>query len=185
MTISVLGYAMLGLLARKPRTGYDLIRLLRKPIGYYWTAQQSQIYPELGRLTASDLVEFSTGAGPGPREKKTYAITPAGRTALTAWLPEPLGARSNRDELMVRTFSVVAGERDQMRAFYLTVAADYRAYVADLETQLVEVIRAGGESIDNVQFGNYATLRMGIASARLRQEWCEWIAAQLQPLAQP
>ena len=37
--MSTLGYAILGLLAAKPRTGYDLARLMRAPIGYMWTAQ--------------------------------------------------------------------------------------------------------------------------------------------------
>lgn len=45
--MSTLGYAILGLLAAQPQTGYDLARLMRTPIGYMWTARHSQIYPEL------------------------------------------------------------------------------------------------------------------------------------------
>ncbi|HEY3085299.1 MAG TPA: PadR family transcriptional regulator [Candidatus Dormibacteraeota bacterium] len=52
MAVTTLGYAILGLLARQSLSGYDLARRLRRPIGFYWTARHSQIYPELRRLTA-------------------------------------------------------------------------------------------------------------------------------------
>ena len=46
----VLGYAILGLLAVEPLTGYQLAQRMRAPIGYMWTAGHSQIYPELAKL---------------------------------------------------------------------------------------------------------------------------------------
>src|SRR6266508_2593560 len=88
-----LGYALLCLLVRGPGTGYDLAQRLRRPIGYYWTARHTQIYPELARLVSAGLVTYQAGAGPGPREKKTYTIAEAGRDALAAWLVRPAGAR--------------------------------------------------------------------------------------------
>ena len=74
--MSTLGYAILGLLAAQPRTGYDLARLMRTPIGYKWTAHHSQIYPELARLEGEGLVAATVINGPGPRDTKRYEITP-------------------------------------------------------------------------------------------------------------
>ena len=51
--VSALGYALLCALHKEPLTGYDLVRRMHRPIGYYWSARQSQIYPELSRLTAA------------------------------------------------------------------------------------------------------------------------------------
>jgi hypothetical protein len=41
--MSTLGYAILGLLATQPRTGYDLARLMRTPIGYMWTLEADAV----------------------------------------------------------------------------------------------------------------------------------------------
>jgi DNA-binding PadR family transcriptional regulator len=45
--IATLGYAILGLLARQPLSGYDVAARLKVPVGFYWTAHYSQIRPEL------------------------------------------------------------------------------------------------------------------------------------------
>lgn len=91
-TVSALGHALLCALHRGPLTGYDLVRRMRRPIGYYWTAQQSQIYPELTRLTAAGLIEHEADAGPGPRQRKTHRLTAAGRDELATWLVRPAGS---------------------------------------------------------------------------------------------
>src|SRR5215469_6282498 len=48
--ISTLGYALLTLLAREPLSGYDLAQRMKRPLGFFWQAQHSQIYPELAGL---------------------------------------------------------------------------------------------------------------------------------------
>ncbi len=54
--VSTLGYAVLGLLAREPASGYDLTRRMQAWIGFFWRAPHSRIYPELARLEAGGLV---------------------------------------------------------------------------------------------------------------------------------
>src|ERR1700710_642665 len=107
-----LGYAVLGLLAERPHTGYDIARRMERPIGYFWTAQHSQIYPELARLEADGLVRHRVVDGPGPRDTKRYRITPAGRAALRAWVDAPVPAQPGRSELLLRVRSLwVVGPR--------------------------------------------------------------------------
>jgi hypothetical protein len=36
--VPTLGYALLGLLARRVGSGYDPARELRRPVGYFWQA---------------------------------------------------------------------------------------------------------------------------------------------------
>ena len=64
MAASTLGFALLGLLARQPRTGYELSQALRRPIGYFWTAGHSQVYPELARLDAAGYISHTVIDGP-------------------------------------------------------------------------------------------------------------------------
>ena len=66
-TPSNLGCALLGLLARSPPTGYDLAKRMERPVGYFWTANHSQIYPELSRLEEAGLVDHTVIEGAGPR----------------------------------------------------------------------------------------------------------------------
>ncbi len=81
--------ALLGLLSRGPRHGYDLKREhddrfpSAKPLAF------GQVYATLGRLLRDGLVEVSEQqAGDGP-ERTVYALTGQGRTTLGDWVSEP------------------------------------------------------------------------------------------------
>ena len=91
--ISRLGYAILALLARQPSTGYELSARARRPLGYFWSARHSQVYPELQRLLADGWVRFDAQPGPGPLDKKVYAPTEAGMSMLRDWVVQPPGRR--------------------------------------------------------------------------------------------
>ncbi len=178
-TISALGYALLCALHKGPLTGYDLVRRMDRPIGYYWSARQSQIYPELGRLTEDGLVTSDAEAGPGPHQKRTHRLTPAGRSALAAWLPEPPTPARDRDELVLKTYALHAAERAQMRVLYLTEAARHEAQLASYREQQAALVQAGASSSDHRDFGAYATLELGVRREEHYAEWCRWLAAQL------
>jgi DNA-binding PadR family transcriptional regulator len=178
-TVSALGYALLCLLVRGPSTGYDLARRLRRPIGYYWTAGHTQIYPELARLAAAGLVTYSAGAGPGPREKKTYRITAAGRDALAAWLVTPAAPRAPKDELLLKTYAVAAADPHRMADLYRAAADAHAQRLAEYRSQLTDLTDDGASHPQHPNFGNYATLRYGIAIEEMREEWCRWMAATL------
>src|SRR5262245_42248721 len=102
--VPTLAYAVLALLGRESLTGYPIAPRLRDPVGLFWSAGHSQIYPVLARIEASGWATVTTSAGPGPRRKKRYDLTDTGRAALRAWVDEPTGRR-RRDELMLRVFA--------------------------------------------------------------------------------
>ena len=79
-----LRYAVLGLLARRPSTGYELTQTFDRSLRTSWHARHSQIYPELAKLEAADLVEV---VGHGARRSKTYAITrrPGAPSSVAGW----------------------------------------------------------------------------------------------------
>ena len=51
-----LRHGLLGLLAGRPMSGYELTKTFDGSLRYVWAAQHSQIYPELGRLLAAGLI---------------------------------------------------------------------------------------------------------------------------------
>jgi DNA-binding PadR family transcriptional regulator len=177
--ISALGYALLCLLVRGPSSGYDLARRLRRPIGYYWTARHTQIYPELARLTAAGLVSYEAGSGPGPREKKTYTITGPGRDALADWLVTVPAPREPKDELLLKTYAIAAADPHRMAHIYQAAADTHARRLAEYRSQMTDLTSDGAVDPRHPSFGNYATLRYGIAIEELRDTWCRWMASTL------
>jgi DNA-binding PadR family transcriptional regulator len=178
-TISPLGYALLCALHRGPLTGYDLVRKLRRPIGYYWTARQSQIYPELGRLGAAGHIASEGSPGPGPRERKTHRLTDAGRAALAAWLVEPPRDRAPRDELVLKTYALAAADAEGMRALYRKEAAGFQELLDEFTRQHADLAARGGDRPGHPEFGAYATLEYALIHYAGRVRWCAWLADRL------
>lgn len=100
--LGTLGHALLGLLAMRPQSGYELTRAFDVSLANVWSAKHSQIYPELAKLKTHGLVKVGAS---GVRGSKRYTITPAGRAALVRWLTETDPApHTLRDESMLRVF---------------------------------------------------------------------------------
>src|SRR5579884_104645 len=81
-------YAVLGLLAVKPWSTYELAQQMERSLGRVWPRAQSKIYEEPKKLVAHGLAGAATERV-GQRPRTVYAITPEGRRALAAWLAEP------------------------------------------------------------------------------------------------
>lgn len=127
-----LRYAVLGLLARRPSTGYELTQTFDRSLRSSWQARHSQIYPELAKLEAADLVEV---VGHGARRSKTYGITPAGRAELRRWLVEAEPDRSQRSESGLRLFLTPLLEPADRQATYERDLAYVEQELAALEVQ--------------------------------------------------
>jgi DNA-binding PadR family transcriptional regulator len=180
---STLGFALLGLLARGPRTGYELSQALRRPIGYFWTASHSQIYPELARLEAARYVSHTVIDGPGPRDTKRYAITAAGHRALAAWAGTPATPAPSRDEFLLKVYSLWLVEPVRARALIEEQLARHQAQVAHYERLDREMRDMYGPSLSDPttpQFSAYATLRRGLSFERHAGDWCAWLAGELR-----
>jgi DNA-binding PadR family transcriptional regulator len=79
-------FVMLGLLARGPRHGYELKREHdarlpgARPVAY------GQVYATLTRLIRDGLIREAHQEQDAGPERTAYALTEAGRTALSQWL---------------------------------------------------------------------------------------------------
>jgi DNA-binding PadR family transcriptional regulator len=182
---STLGYALLGLLARKPRTGYELTQALREPIGYYWAASHSQVYPELARLEARGWVRYQIIDGPGPRDTKRYAITAVGRRALATWAATPPPPERSRNELLLKVYSLWLADPAAARAMIAAEREQHSAMLARYENLAAEVEQADLADMDAPLFFDYATLRRGLSFERHVIAWCDWLAAALDRRTEP
>ena len=183
---STLGYALLGLLARRDATGYDLARRMETPIGYFWRARHSQIYPELARLESAGLVRHEVVEGAGPRPTKLYSATPAGTAELTAWVTGPLDPDPGRDIETLRVWSIWRVDRDAARDLVTALRRRHADVLADYRAQRAEV-EADPASHDPRQplFANRVTLESGVRTRTAAVEWCEWLLAELDSRGGP
>jgi len=101
-----LQHAILGLLSYEPMSGYDMKSFLDNSINFFWSAQLSQIYRDLGTLEKKGCVSFHIDAQEGRPDRKVYQITPEGEKAFHDWLQKFPTALSSavRDEFSVRIF---------------------------------------------------------------------------------
>ena len=74
---------VLRLLNERPSYGYELLAELARRSGGYFQLREGTLYPILYRLEDDGLLQADWSAGEGrSAPKKTYQITPQGRTAL-------------------------------------------------------------------------------------------------------
>lgn len=82
-----LDVAILGFLAERPSSGYDLkTRCFTGPVSAFWSADQAQIYRTLDRLNKDGLVNSVRRRSSGKPDRRIFEITPAGRDHLHALL---------------------------------------------------------------------------------------------------
>jgi PadR family transcriptional regulator, regulatory protein AphA len=96
-------WAVLGLIALEPRSGYDIKRIVDRSIRHFWAASYGQIYPELKRLESAGWIE-GDDASRGGRARRLYRITDAGQRALVDWLGGADTRIEMRDESLLRLF---------------------------------------------------------------------------------
>jgi DNA-binding PadR family transcriptional regulator len=169
---------LLGLLARAPGSGYDLIRLMEEPIGFFWHARRSQIYPELARLERAGMVAHVVVEQREWPDKKVYSITDAGRTALAQWAGEPMAIPPERDEFMLKVYSLWLAEPRRARSLIEKYASEHADRLARYEAIRDSVEREAPDDLrrpDSPRFASYATLLRGIEYERGYVSWCAWM----------
>lgn len=97
-------HALLGLLAERPRHGYELHTAFEAVVGgaENWDVKPAQIYTTLARLEKDGLVAEEAVEQDGGPEKRIFAITPAGRVLLSEWFASGVERDHQRDEFFVK-----------------------------------------------------------------------------------
>lgn len=87
--LSPTSYALLGLLARKSWSAYELnAHMQHSVLNAFWARAASGVYTEPKKLVANKLASAREEERNG-RIRTVYAITAAGRRALADWLASP------------------------------------------------------------------------------------------------
>jgi DNA-binding PadR family transcriptional regulator len=73
--VSLLGYALLGLLAQKESSGYDLRKTFADTPMQSFSDSPGAIYPALKRLELSGLIRGKVEQGSGLRRRQLFRLT--------------------------------------------------------------------------------------------------------------
>ncbi|GAA4900445.1 virulence activator alpha [Stackebrandtia albiflava] len=93
-------HGLLALLERGPAYGYQLRSAFEESTGSTWPLNIGQVYTTLTRLERDHLVRALPENQQGQRP---YAITDAGRAALSVWFSTPVSGNDRpRDELAIK-----------------------------------------------------------------------------------
>lgn len=167
-----LRHAVLGLLAERPASGYDLMKLFETSLSNVWPATQSQVYGELGKLATAGLLEV---VAEGPRGRKEYAITEAGLNELRHWLVETEPERFRRSETLLRVFFLGVLTPVEAAAYLgleATRAASGHASLKELEAS----VDWGDDDLS--VYGRLA-LEYGLRMTAMQEEWATWAAGEI------
>lgn len=97
-------YAVLGALSLGPSSGYEIQQGLERTVGHFWSESFGQIYPILAELVERGWAGVASDE-PGPRPKRTYAITAMGLAELRRWLEQPVAVVDRpRNEVLLKLF---------------------------------------------------------------------------------
>ncbi len=119
-------HAILGLLAQRPRHGYELYTAFEAVVGgdRNWALKPAQVYSTLNRLEEAGLVQQQPD---GDAEKNVYGITPEGLAALHEWFASGVPQEHQRDEFFVKLMvALSSGEADPGRLLQTQRAALYQ-----------------------------------------------------------
>lgn len=95
-------FAVLGLLSRGRKSGYDLKNELPSALPYVWAESNAQIYPMLKKLEAEGAISSRVDPKSGLRQRKIYSITSLGLKQLEEYLSLPIQFSGYREELMLK-----------------------------------------------------------------------------------
>jgi len=109
--LTTTSYAILGLLAIRPWSTYELTQQMDRSLGRIWPRAVSKLYEEPKKLVAAGLARAGKEAF-GRRSRTRYSITPKGRRALAAWLTEPGAGPVLEFEQLLKVFFSESGTRE-------------------------------------------------------------------------
>jgi DNA-binding PadR family transcriptional regulator len=180
--LSATGKVILGMLAARPRSGYEIKQLVDSSARFFWAASYGQIYPELKKLEKAGLIA-GDDSSTGGRQRTTFKLTAEGKKAAREWISRPPEVLETRDEGLLKLF--FAGSIDPKRAAEIARerAAISRAKLAQLRA-IADAVDQAGDAADGPaaepDAGSLTVLRYGIEMSEWTAEWFERASEDLE-----
>lgn len=175
--LTATSFAILGLLAIKPWSTYELTKQMRRSLIHVWPRAESNLYQEPRRLVTAGLATAEVRLV-GRRPRTEYAITPAGREALDAWLAEPAAPTVLESEAMIK---VLFGDRlpPEVLVRQLEAFAEEAESTEDPWRAIARDYIAGEGPFPERTHVNALYWVLLDRWARLRSDWARWAISEV------
>jgi DNA-binding PadR family transcriptional regulator len=171
-------FAILGLLAHGPRSGYDIRQEVRLSLAHFWNESVGHIYPMLRRLHGKGLVSRVTESTPGKPDRHVYSITEEGLAELTHWLAEPIEPAPPRLEILLKIWFGSSTSPDVL----IDHVVNYRR-ARERTLALLERVSTSAEPGAARNPYLQLTVTAGIHAARAAIAWSDEALATLRAIA--
>jgi PadR family transcriptional regulator AphA len=170
-------YGVLGLLAVRPHSTYELAKAMGLSVGRAWPRAQSKLFEEPKKLVGHGYASAREGFV-GRRPRTVYTITGSGRRALAAWLAEPGDGPVLEFEGLVKLVFADHGTRDDA----LATIARARQWAVEMNAENVEAGERFLEKDGLYEQRRATTLLFGAFLTdfyALVASWAEWAEAEV------
>lgn len=151
-------------------SGYDLLKIVERSVGYLWKPTKSHIYAVLPRLVERGLATRRSAPGEKGPDRQLYRVTKKGERLARAWLEEPVPG--DQDLFLLKVFYGGLQSREAL-------IAHYRQHREERLGMLEEL-----RGIDNDRRGHdyfhYFLLKLGIERAEHDVRWAEETIEELE-----
>jgi DNA-binding PadR family transcriptional regulator len=175
-------FAVLGMLSLGAKSGYDIKKTIAASTANFWSESYGNIYPVLKQLVAEGAIKAEKDAAPDEgRRKHAYRMTAHGREILREWLCQPVGLRTEDNELLLKLFFGAASSPADM----LSVVKSQHALRLEELARYAGIAKyiAAQPGSEEQKIYWMATLRYGELAGRAAIAWCEETERKLQKLA--
>ena len=163
---------ILGLLARKPMSGYDIRHFLRSLSWLIGSPSFGSLYPALHALHKDDLVTVKVLPREGKPSRKIYSITQAGRETLTEWINQPATSSAPLKAFVMRLILADSFSPTGLIAYLQQRHAQVFVHQAALEKTVMALE-------ENTSLGQRLALDYGLALAAAELAWLDSILDRL------
>ena len=173
--LTTTSFAILGLLAIRPWSTYELAQQMDRSLGRLWPRAASKIYEEPKKLVRLGLATARSEPN-GRRNRTVYQITARGRRALRNWLAEPAAPPQLESEQLLKVFFAEHGTRDDVAARIDDVHGWALAQLAE-HVAVGESYLAGAGPFPERAPVLLLTGGFLLEFADMARRWSEWAAA--------
>jgi DNA-binding PadR family transcriptional regulator len=165
-------YAVLGLLALREWTTYELAQQMKRSFSYFWPRAERRIYDEPKRLAQAGYA-LPRREVVGRRPRTCWTITERGREALRHWLGEPLSTPLTMEfEGMLKVFLCENGSKKQLLQTLDAIRADAVARREQLAAMSAEIVTDTGRFPEREHI-NALTMEYMVQVSELTARWAE------------
>lgn len=177
--INKLGFRVLGVIARAPQSGYDIVKSLIK----FRPVNVSQIYPIVAEMELQGLLRSEEIVQSGKPNKKVYHLLEPGRAALQGWIASPTAPPEPRDEFVAKVFSLWAAQPQDRESLIRKRVLQIEGEITFFRDKLDELSADYGDLSDDPetwQFCRRILMERRLVLYRNEIQWCHEALRKLE-----